>query len=68
MAIRIRRVEGTLVALCAARTRAEPGDIYLDDAAHHALSAKFARDHTAMGFMAPIDHQPENALMARVEE
>jgi hypothetical protein len=44
MAIRLRRIEGCLVALCAAETDAEPGDRYLDDEEHYALAAKFARD------------------------
>lgn len=44
MAIRLRTVNGTRVALCAAETDAQPGDIYLDDADHHALAAKFADD------------------------
>ena len=44
MAIRIRQSNGYTIALCAAETDPEDGDIYLDDAAHHALSAKFAQD------------------------
>lgn len=44
MAIRIRIVEGCTIALCAAETDAEPGDLYLDDAQHYALAAKFADD------------------------
>ena len=35
---------GTRVAMCAVETDAEPGDIYLDDADHYALAAKFSRD------------------------
>jgi hypothetical protein len=44
MAIRIRRVNGFTVALCAADTDAMPDDLYLDDGQHYALAAKFARD------------------------
>lgn len=44
MAIRIREIGGTLVALCAARTVEQEGDIYLHDGIHHALSMKFWRD------------------------
>ena len=44
MAIRLRRVEGILVALCAAETDPLPDDLYLDDGMHYALAAKFARD------------------------
>jgi hypothetical protein len=44
MAIRLRRVNGTLIAICAACSVPKSGDIYLDDEAHGALSDKFARD------------------------
>ncbi len=44
MAIRVRSVDGTLIALCAAETDPLPDDLYLDDAVHYALAAKFARD------------------------
>lgn len=44
MSIRLRTVSGTRVALCAAETDPMPGDVYLDDADHGALSAKFAQD------------------------
>jgi hypothetical protein len=44
MAIRLRRVGGRLVALCAARSVEKPGDHYLDDGEHYALAQKFSRD------------------------
>lgn len=44
MAIRLRTIDGTHVALCAAETDPVPGDVYLDDVAHYALAAKFAQD------------------------
>jgi hypothetical protein len=44
MAIRIREVNGRLLALCAARSVPKEGDLYLHDGVHHALWAKFARD------------------------
>lgn len=49
MAIRIREVEGEVIALCAAKTKAKAGDIYLDDRAHHALSTKFGVDWVSEG-------------------
>jgi len=57
MAIRIRKINGKTVALCAAITEEKEGDIYLDDAAHHALSTKFALDFESEGFMKdpPVD-------------
>lgn len=48
VAIRIRVVNGTTVAICAARSVPKEGDIYLDDAIHEALSNKFARDYNGM--------------------
>lgn len=44
MSIRLRVVDGLMVALCAAETDPLPGDLYLDDAQHYALAAKFAHD------------------------
>ena len=44
MAIRIRTVDGIVVALCAAKTKPVEGDIYLDDGIHHALTSKFGID------------------------
>ena len=65
MAIRIRIIKGETVALCAAKTTAIEGDIYLDDGAHYALACKFARDH--------LDHRIDwndthNDVLARKEE
>lgn len=45
MAIRIRTVDGRIIALCAAETDAKEGDIYLDDKIHEALSTKFSEDY-----------------------
>lgn len=49
MAIRIREIKGHIVALCAAKTKARKGDIYLDDGAHHALTTKFGVDWVSEG-------------------
>ena len=51
MAIRIRNVNGTVIALCAARSTAKEGDIYLDDNAHHALTTKFGIDWKGEGIL-----------------
>lgn len=51
MAIRIRQIDGKVVALCAAKTKAKDGDTYLDDNAHHALSTKFAVDFHSEGWI-----------------
>ena len=51
MAIRIRKINGELVALCAAETAPEKGDIYLDDNIHHALNIKFYTDYVSEGLI-----------------
>lgn len=45
MAMRLRIVGSTPVALCAAKTEAAEGDIYLDDRWHYAISQKYWRDY-----------------------
>ncbi len=44
MAIRLRTVQGKLVALCAAETDPCVGDLYLDDEIHYALTLKTMRE------------------------
>ena len=44
MSIRLRTVDGIRVALCGVETDEMPCDVYLDDADHYALAAKFSRD------------------------
>jgi hypothetical protein len=44
MAIRIRKIDNTTIALCAAETDYKDGDLYLDDNIHYALAAKFCQD------------------------
>ncbi len=58
MAIRIRKVKNSrtasgfsYVALCAAESEVEEGDLYLDDGMHGALSDKFTDDFMSMGFI-----------------
>ena len=51
MAIRIRTVDGELVALCAAEHKAQEGDVYLGDDIHHALTVKFETDFRSMGML-----------------
>jgi len=51
MAIRIRIIDGRAVALNAAITKAEKGDIYLNDGAHHALATKFGVDWRHEGWL-----------------
>ena len=51
MAIRLRRINSDLVALCAAKSKPRTGDVYLDDNTHHALTRKFEKDFKDMGFL-----------------
>jgi hypothetical protein len=44
MAIRLRRINTRLVALCANESDLVLGDKYIDDEEHHALATKFAID------------------------
>ena len=68
MSIRIRVVNGVTVALCAARSMEKRGDIYLDDAAHHALSQKFAEDFASEGDVGLACLVEENAAAIRASE
>lgn len=67
MAIRLRRVEGVLVALCAARSVEKPGDVYLDDGAHQALADKFMEDFGSEGYNTRSLYPNEAALRAQEE-
>ena len=67
MSIRIRRVDGLTVALCAARSVERPEDIYLDDNQHHALAEKFRRDFDSEGLW-PLHPDPIDTTAAAVEE
>lgn len=49
MAIRIRKINGETVALCAAEFKPKTGDIYLDDTIDHALRMKFIKDYESEG-------------------
>ena len=68
MAIRIRKVAGCVIALCAAKTTEEPGDIYLDDTVHHALSTKFALDWETEGFETACTADPIHVPLIQVAE
>lgn len=65
MSIRVRVVDGETIAICAARSVPKEGDLYLDDAVHHALSVKFSLDFASMGF---ADSFYEDSVSARLME
>lgn len=64
MAIRIRNVNGKIVALCAAETKPNKNDLYLDDNIHHALSTKFGLDFFSEGLI--DDPMADNDLVIRM--
>lgn len=69
MSIRIREIDGETVALCAAKTKAQEGDTYLNDNAHHALMTKFTADLESEDWLkknTPIDDKIKE-LMLREE-
>lgn len=68
MSIRIRKIEGETVAMCAAKTEAQEGDIYLDDNSHHALSTKFSVDFESEGFYSGPTDELVKELMLREEQ
>lgn len=69
MAIRIRRVNGITVALCAAKTSSVIGDIYLSDSIHHALSTKFGVDWVNEGHLKEdLADEKIKKLMLSIEE
>jgi len=51
MAIRVREVDGQLIAFCAALTPEREGDIYLHDGIDHALRNKFRLDYESEGLI-----------------
>lgn len=67
MAIRIRHVNGFMVALCAARSMPKEGDVYLDDTEHLALADKFKRDWNGM-FDLDLPCDPDVAPLVEQEE
>ena len=68
MSIRIRTVGGVRVALCAARTAPKPGDLYLNDGDHEALSCKFARDYNGNGLGQNLPVENRRAAIMELEE
>ena len=62
MAIRLRKVKGKgiggyhWIALCAAESLLEEGDLYLDDGMHTALNEKFMKDLKEMIFQKTKKH------------
>lgn len=67
MAMRVRVVNGVVVAVCAATTPAKAGDLYIDDAQDHAIRSKLAQDwNSESGYGIP-QYEDEDALRAREE-
>ena len=52
--MRIRMIKGKTVALCAAKTEARSGDLYIDDVMDHAIRRKLQADFIREGLPLPI--------------
>ena len=57
MAMRLRQIDSHLVALCAAETKAEPDDIYINDAQDHAIRIKLEHDFIQEGLINEPSHK-----------
>lgn len=68
MAIRIRKVRGKIIALCANLSKEKKDDIYLDDAIHHTLSTKFMLDFMSEGLIAKRDCVADETLYSRIRK
>ena len=64
MAMRLRTVNGELMALCAAYSEEKQGDIYIDDGWHYAISQKYWRDYDEIA----ITDEKDVALAKKIEE
>ena len=53
MAARIRTINGHRVAVCAALTLPESGDVYINDSDDHALRQKYLWDYETEGLLLP---------------
>lgn len=67
MSIRLRKVDGHLVALCAARSEPKEGDIYLGDEVHHALNNKFSQDFNSEAVFPRAEDSQDNARREQEE-
>ena len=70
MAIRLRKIDGTMVALCAAKSKSQAFDRYLDDGLDHALRIKFLKDFESEGLLVdpPLDEKVARIMQAAEED
>lgn len=68
MAIRIRKIDECTVALCAAVTLPQRGDLYLNDRVHHALTTKFLSDFQKEGLIDGPPSWDEHIYPLMIEE
>ena len=68
MAIRLRTVDGIRIALCATETDQKIGDVYLDDADHYALAAKFAQDYRGETISTVYDREWNVMLTQKIRD
>ncbi len=67
MAMRLRKVDDCWVAVCAAKTMAVGGDIYIDDVQDHAIRAKLSYDYRSEGFPVPTVNEKLDYMMLFLE-
>lgn len=63
MAMRVRWINGSVVALCAAEHPEKEGDLYIDDAQDHAIRVKLRDDWMSEGYM----FNPRNIVVEKDE-
>ena len=66
MAIRIRVINGSTIAICAAKSEEKEGDVYLNDGVHHALTTKFGIDFMLEGFI--NEHFSDNEVLSLMKQ
>ena len=63
MAMRLRKIGAIWVALCAAKSKAIAGDVYIDDVQDHAIRAKLSHDNRLEGLDVPVVDAELDAVM-----
>ncbi len=67
MAMRLRKVHGIWIAMCAAKTIKKSDDVYIDDTQDHAIRAKISYDNRLEGLNVPVLDKKLDEIM-KLEE
>lgn len=65
--MRLRKVNGKWIAVCAARTTKKTNDIYIDDEQDHAIRSKISFDNRSEGLRVPVLDENLDKLMTLEE-